>query len=69
MLWRNNYHRYKLLKSYNVPIKLAQDDIDDKSYEQALGNIAQAYIQQKVPELLKHAIGFQIVERSEDDSF
>lgn len=69
MFSRNSYRRYQLLKKYNVPIKVAQGEIDDASYEQALNNIAQAYIQQKVPGLLNHLIGFQLVERSEDDSF
>lgn len=43
-------------------------EIDEKSYESALSNIAHAYIHDKAPELLRHEIGFQLVEKSEDEN-
>ena len=62
--------RYELLRRY-LPTRenlFKQADIDEKSYEQALSNIAHAYLQDKVPELLPHELGFQLVEKSEDDN-
>lgn len=39
----------------------------DANYESALSSIAHAYIQDRAPELLKHELGFQLVEKSDDD--
>lgn len=66
----NIFDRQRTLQRYfsgvGPYVKLA--DIDDKSYESSLANIAHAYLQDKNPELLRHEIGFQLVEKSEDDN-
>lgn len=41
---------------------------DDRSYEQTFSSLAHAYVQDKVPQLLPYELGFQLIEKSEDDN-
>jgi hypothetical protein len=43
-------------------------DGQDQPYEQALANLAHAYLKDKAPGLLDYEVGFQLLDRNEDNS-
>jgi hypothetical protein len=43
-------------------------DGQDMPFEQAFSNLAHAYLKDKAPGLLDHEVGFQLVDRNEDNS-
>ena len=40
----------------------------DRSFEQSFSSLAYAYIQDKAPGLLDYLVGFQLVDRNEDNT-
>lgn len=48
-------------------VKLADDGGQDTSFEQSFSNAAHAYLREKAPTLLDHELGFQLVDRSQDN--
>lgn len=52
-----------------APIKTAEIGLgNDSSFEKALSDIAHAYIKDKAPKLLDFELGFQLIEKNEDNT-
>ena len=61
----------KVLKSHDRShIKTAElgGDGKDTSFEQAFSNLAHAYLRDKAPTLLDHEIGFQLLDRNQENT-
>lgn len=56
--------------SHNGRMKLAElgGDGQDTSFEQAFSNLAHAYLSDKAPTLLDHELGFQLIDRNNENT-
>ena len=59
--------RYPMSRS-SVLLKQAVRGNDNQSFEEAFANLAHSYITDRAPQLLDHALGFQLLDKNEDNN-
>ncbi|HEX4589085.1 MAG TPA: hypothetical protein VH120_04105, partial [Gemmataceae bacterium] len=62
--------RNEIVRRREILVKSAEGagDGQDQAFEQAFANLAHAYLKDRAPGLLDYEVGFQLLERNEDNS-
>jgi len=66
--WLNRCRSHMAVNGQTIKIAELGGDGQDASFEQAFSNLAHAYLRNSAPSLLDHELGFQLVDRNQENT-
>lgn len=66
--WLNRCRQHMTVHGRTIKVAELGGDGQDSSFEQAFSNLAHAYLRNSAPSLLDHELGFQLVDRNQENT-
>ena len=66
--WLEQCKRHMTVRGQTVKVAELGGDGQDAPFEQSFSNLAHAYLRDKAPTLLDHEIGFQLLDRNQENT-
>lgn len=66
--WLAQCRRHMATQGYSIKVAELGGDGQDAPFEQSFSNLAHAYLRDKAPSLLDHELGFQLIDRNQENT-